>query len=339
MSFVIRSAADQTVADRMISAPRSINFCPPEVSVFIFWSIVQERTLSTHVLQLYHTLHVCLQKVCDVILINATSPHGLNQCIHFLKHCTRENAFDTSVIVISHTVCLPAKGLRFAVLHLFNTTSPHGFSQRIHFLKHCTRENAFDTSVIVIAHTAYLPAKWFAVQFWSMLHLLTDSVSVFIFWSIVQERTLSTHVLQLYHTLHVCLQKVCDVILINATSPHGLNQCIHFLKHCTRENAFDTSVIVISHTVCLPAKGLRFAVLHLFNTTSPHGFSQRIHFLKHCTRENAFDTSVIVIAHTAYLPAKWFAVQFWSMLHLLTDSLAGWKLCLLSTTRCETLSP
>ena len=177
MSFVIRSAADQTVADRMISAPRSINFCPPEVSVFIFWSIVQERTLSTHVLQLYHTLHVCLQKVCDVILINATSPHGLNQCIYFLKHCTRENAFDTSVIVISHTVCLPAKGLRFAVLHLFNTTSPHGFSQRIHFLKHCTRENAFDTSVIVIAHTAYLPAKWFAVQFWSMLHLLTDSLA------------------------------------------------------------------------------------------------------------------------------------------------------------------
>ena len=33
MSFLIRSAADQTVPDRLISAPRSINFCPPEVSM------------------------------------------------------------------------------------------------------------------------------------------------------------------------------------------------------------------------------------------------------------------------------------------------------------------
>ena len=34
-----------------------------------------------------------------------------------------------------------------------------------------------------------------------------------------------------------------------------------------------------------------------------------------------------------------FAAQLSSMLHLTTDSLAGWKLCLLSITRCETLSP
>ena len=31
MSFLIRPAADQSVPDRLIPAPRSINFCPPEV--------------------------------------------------------------------------------------------------------------------------------------------------------------------------------------------------------------------------------------------------------------------------------------------------------------------
>ena len=49
-SFVIRSAADQTVADRLISAPRNINFVLLKSAFSFFWSIAQERTLSTQVL-------------------------------------------------------------------------------------------------------------------------------------------------------------------------------------------------------------------------------------------------------------------------------------------------
>ena len=154
MSFLIPSAADQTVADRLISAPRSINFCPPEVSVFIFPNVA-ERTRWAEVLKLYHTPHVCLQKVCGAILINATSPQcyisaRTQSAFSILKHCTRENAFDTNDIVISHTACLPAKGLQ---------------------------RNS---------HQCYVSSR---------LHLLTGSVRVLVFWNIAQERTLSTQVL------------------------------------------------------------------------------------------------------------------------------------------------
>ena len=135
MSFLIPSAADQTVADRLISAPRSINFCPPEVSVFIFPNVA-ERTRWAEVLKLYHTLHVCLQKVCGAILLNATSPQcyissRTQSAFSFLKHCTRENAFDTGDIDISdHTLYVCLQKVYSAIL--INVTSPQCYiSSRI----------------------------------------------------------------------------------------------------------------------------------------------------------------------------------------------------------------
>ena len=118
-----------------------------------------------------------------------------------------------------------------SMLHLLNATSPHGLSQRFLFLKCCTRENAFDASVIVISHTACLPAKGLQrnshqCYISSMLHLLTDSVSVFIILKCcTRENAFDTS-----HTLHVCLQKVCSAILINATSPQCyISSMLHLL--------------------------------------------------------------------------------------------------------------
>ena len=181
-----------------------------------------------------------------------------------------------------------------SMLHLLNATSLHGLSQRFHFLKHCTRENGFDTSVIVISHTACLPAKGLRrnshqCYISSMLHLSTDSVSV--------ERFRHKCYSYITHCMSACKRFAAQfssmLHLLNATSLHGPSQRFHFLKHCARENAFDATAIVISHTACLPAKG---------------------------SRRNS---------HQCYIS---------SMLHLFTD-LAGWKLCLLSIKRCETLSP
>ena len=159
--------------------------------------------------------------------------------------------------------------------------------------------------------------------------------------------------LKLYHTLHVCLQKVCGAILINAASPQcyissRTQSAFSILKHCTRENAFDTCDIVISHTACLPAKSLQ-------RNSHQCYISSMLHLLRDSDRvlifgvlllhtRGSFDTSVIVISHSACLPAKGLRrnshqCYISSMLHLLTVFLTGWKLCLLSLTRCETLSP
>ena len=62
-------------------------------------------------------------------LLNATSPHGLSQGLDFLEYYKRENSFDTSDIVTSHTACLPAKKNCGAIL--INATSPHGLCGRM----------------------------------------------------------------------------------------------------------------------------------------------------------------------------------------------------------------
>ena len=132
------------------------------------------------------------------------------------------NAFDASVIVISHTACLPAKGLRRNSHQCYissRTQSAFSFFEALH-----KRVRFRDKCYTHITH-CMSACKRFAAQFSSMLHLL------------------------------------------NATSLHGLSQRFHFLKHCTRVNAFDTSVIVR-----LPATGLRrnshqcyiSSMLHLF---------------------------------------------------------------------------
>ena len=91
----------------------------------------------------------------------------------------------------------------------FISTKKHkllsSWSPRFHFLKHCTWENAFDTSVFRYITHCMSACKSFAAQFSSMLHVTTDSVRVFIFWSIAHERTLLTQVfLGISHT--ACLR-------------------------------------------------------------------------------------------------------------------------------------
>ena len=103
-----------------------------------------------------------------------------------------------------------------SMLHLLNATSLHGLSQCFHFLKHCTRERFRHKCYSYIglrrnSHQCYIS---------SMLHLFTDPVSVFIFLKhCARENAFDTSVIVIHHTLHVCLQKVCGAILINATSP------------------------------------------------------------------------------------------------------------------------
>ena len=169
MNFLIRSAADQTVPDRLISAPRSINFCPPEVSVFVFWSIAQERTLLTQVLYLYHThsMSACLPA-------NATSPQcyissRTQSAFLCLKHCARENAFDTSVILISLT-----QHVFLQMLHLLNATSPHGRSQRF-CVWSIAQERTLLTQVLYLYHTHSMSSCKCYIS--SMLHLLTDALA------------------------------------------------------------------------------------------------------------------------------------------------------------------
>ena len=91
MSFLIRSAADQSVPDRLIAAPRSINFCPPEVRVFIFCSIALGENgfdTSVTVIELYTWSIKVLAIIC-----NATSCHGRSQGFHFLQHCPKRERF------------------------------------------------------------------------------------------------------------------------------------------------------------------------------------------------------------------------------------------------------
>ena len=178
-----------------------------------------------------------------------------------------------------------------SMLHLLNATSLHGPSERFHVLKHCTRENAFDTSVIVISHTACLPAKGLRrnshqCYISSMLHLFTDSVSVFIFEALhKRERFRRKCYSYITHCMSACKRFAAQfssmLHLLNTTSLQAPSQRFHFLKHCAREIAFDASVIVISHTACLPAKGLRrnshqcyiSSMLHLFRILGGKGFT------------------------------------------------------------------
>ena len=283
------------------------------VSVFIFWSIAQESPLSWQVLYSYHTLHVCLQKVCGAILINATSPQcyissRTQSAFSFFEALRKRERFRHkcySYITHCMSACKRFAAQFPSMLHLLNATSLHGLSQRFHFLKHCTRENGFDTSVIVISHTACLPAKglWrnsHQCYISSMLHLFTDSVSLFIFWSIAQERTVRRKCYSyITHCLSLCKRFAAQfssmLHLLNATSLHGLSQHFHLLKHCTRENAFDASVIVISHTACLPAKGLRrnshecyiSSMLHLFTD------SVSVFIFWSIAQERTFSTQVL----------------------------------------------
>ena len=119
--------------------------------------------------------------------------------------------------------------------------------------------------------------------------------------------------------------------LLSSWSPR-----FHFLKHCTWENAFDTSVLGISHTACLRAKALRRNSHQCYmspRTQSAFSFFEALRM-----RERFWHKCFRYITH-CMSACKSFAAQFSSMLHVTTDSLAGWKLCLLSITTGETLSP
>ena len=119
-----------------------------------------------------------------------------------------------------------------SMLHLLNATSPHGLSQRFHFLKCCTRENAFDTS----------------------------------------------------HTLHVCLQKVCSAILINATSPQcyissRTQSAFSFFEVLHKRERFRHkcySYITHCMSACKRFAAQFSSMLHLLNATSPHGLTGRM---------------------------------------------------------------
>ena len=195
MSFLIRSAADQSAPDRLIAAPRSINFCPPQDRVFIFCSIgLRENGFNTNlpVISFNYTPEVS----------HATSCHGRSQGFHFFQHYPERERF------WHKCYCYLIIHLKYHMLDLV-TDAVRVFI----FSSIASRENGFDTSVTYCYVIIYLK--------YHILHLVTDAVRVFIFSSIAQrENGFDTNITVIWFNY------IPEVL--HATSCHGRSQGFSF---------------------------------------------------------------------------------------------------------------
>ena len=136
------------------------------------------------------------------------------------------------------------------------------------------------------------------------------------------------------------IRSAADHLLISSYQPSSINFCppevrVFIFWSIAHERTLLTFRYI---THCMSAcKSFAAQFSSMLHVTTD---SVRVFIFCSIAHERTLLTQAFLgISHTAMSACKSFAAQFSSMLHVTTDSLAGWKLCLLSITRGETLSP